>query len=61
MFVKSLHAMKFMRFRIVNPFQLDGMEIQGFLSAKLPAFSMAQDQQYKIVLHARHKLRVPLI
>ena len=53
--------MKFMCFRMVNLFRLNGMEIQGFLSAKLPALSMAQDQQYKIVLHARHKLRVPLI
>ena len=33
------------------------METQGFPSAKSPA----QGQQYKIVVHARHKLRTPFI
>ena len=37
MFVESLNVEKVMRVGIVNPFRLNGMETQGFPSAKLPA------------------------
>ena len=44
MFVWSLNTTKFMRFGMVNPFRLNSIEIHGFLSTKLPALSMVQDQ-----------------
>ena len=60
-FVESPNARKVMRVGMVNLFWLNGMESRAFHWLNQPHHSATQDQQYKIVFHARHKLRVPLI
>ena len=50
--VESTNARKVMSLGMVNPLWLNGMETQGFESAKpITLFSGIQDQQHKIILY----------
>ena len=60
-FVESPNTRKVTRVGMVNLFWLNGIEPRAFHWLNQPHHSATQDQQYKIVLYARHKLRVPLI
>ena len=61
MFVENLNARKATRVGMVNSFHLNGMETEAFHQLNHPHYYAAQNQQYKIILHARHKLRARLI
>ena len=62
-FIENPKARKVKRVGMVNLYRINGIETQGLsiTELKTPHHSVAQDQQYKIVFHARHKLRAPLI